>query len=70
MEAGDILLKRGLLDEQQLQRTRDAREGNARLDKVAKRRGGEARFESLSATFRAATRLEVGFWDMGLERRI
>ena len=41
-----------------------------RLDDLAARRGGDARFESLSATFRAATRLEVGFWDMGLHRRI
>lgn len=47
-----------------------ARGAVARLDDLAARRGGEARFESLSATFRAATRLEVGFWDMGLERRI
>ncbi len=40
----------------------------ARLDDLAARRGGDARFESLSATFRAATRLEIGFWDMGLNR--
>ncbi len=43
------------------------------LDRVAARRLGAAaeqsgRWDSLSRTFRAATRLEVGFWDMGLER--
>ena len=47
-----------------------ARGAVKRLDRLARRRGGEARFDSLSATFRAATRLEVGFWDMGLHRRI
>ncbi len=38
----------------------------ARLDDLAARRGGDGRFDALSATFGAATRLEVGFWDMGL----
>jgi len=54
-----------------------ARTAVAQLDRVARRRlGGEpersARWPSLTRTFRAATRLEVGFWDMGLappERR-
>lgn len=36
------------------------------LDDLATRRGGEARFASLAATFHTATRLEVGFWDMAL----
>jgi len=46
-----------------------ARGAVMRLDDLARRRGGDARFESLSATFNAATRLEVGFWDMGLNLR-
>ncbi len=37
----------------------------AELDRLAAARGGEARFEELARTFRAATRLEVGFWEMG-----
>ena len=41
----------------------------ARLDDLAARRGGDARFAALSTTFNAATRLEVGFWDMGLGLR-
>ncbi len=41
----------------------------ARLDDLARRRGGDARFDNLSATFSAATRLEIGFWDMGLDLR-
>ena len=42
-------------------------QGAARqLDDLAIRRGGAARFDSLAATFSAATRLEAGFWDMGL----
>ena len=40
----------------------------ARLNKIAKQRGGEARFASLSRDFSAATLLEVGFWQMVLER--
>ncbi len=43
-----------------------ARDAVARLDDLALRRGGEARFDSLAATFSAATRLEAGFWDMGM----
>ena len=38
----------------------------ARLDDLGARRGADARFESLAATFSAATRLEAGFWDMGM----
>jgi len=37
------------------------------LDRLFARRGGEARFADLSATFTAATRLEAGFWQMGLD---
>ncbi|MDE1172644.1 MAG: thiaminase II [Parvibaculaceae bacterium] len=40
------------------------------IDKInimAARRGGEARFESLAHTFAAATRLEGAFWQMGLD---
>lgn len=46
-----------------------ARGAVERLDDLARRRGGDARFAALSATFNAATRLEVGFWDMGLGLR-
>ena len=40
-------------------------EAIAALDRLALR-ASEERFESLCKTFRQATRLEVGFWDMGL----
>ena len=43
-----------------------ARGAVARLDDLGARRGADARFESLAATFSAATRLEAGFWDMGM----
>ncbi len=43
------------------------REAIATLDRLAERRGGEARFDALAHTFHAATRLEVGFWQMGLD---
>lgn len=39
-----------------------------RLDTLAAARAGAGRFASLSKTFLQATRLEIGFWDMGLER--
>lgn len=38
----------------------------ALLDRLSSSRGGEARFAELSRTFDAASRLEAGFWDMGL----
>jgi thiaminase/transcriptional activator TenA len=37
----------------------------AQLDRLGRARGGEARFESLARLFAHATRLEVGFWEMG-----
>ena len=37
------------------------------LDALAARRGGQARLAGLSATFRAATRLEAAFWQAGLD---
>lgn len=37
------------------------------LDRLAERRGGDARYDSLLKTFRDATRLESGFWQMGLD---
>ena len=37
------------------------------LEALAARRGGAARFESLSAVFRIATRLEAAFWQAGLD---
>ncbi|MEH6403712.1 MAG: thiaminase II [Sneathiella sp.] len=37
------------------------------IDKLAVSRFTEARFESLSKTFREASRLEAGFWQMGLD---
>lgn len=39
----------------------------AKINAMASRRGGDTRFESLSATFSAATRLESAFWQMGLD---
>jgi thiaminase/transcriptional activator TenA len=36
------------------------------LDKLATLRLGPGRFENLVKTFRQATILEIGFWDMGL----
>ena len=36
------------------------------LDRLSATRGGDARFADLSRTFDAASRLEAGFWDMGL----
>ena len=38
----------------------------AQLDRLAVSRGGEARFVDLVQAFRAATVLESGFWQMGL----
>lgn len=38
------------------------------MDRLAAERMPEARFPQLAATFAAATRLEIGFWDMGLHR--
>jgi thiaminase/transcriptional activator TenA len=37
----------------------------AQLDRLGRARGGEARFDSLARLFAHATRLEVGFWEMG-----
>ena len=42
-----------------------AEDAVARLDSVAARRGGGARFPRLAELFAQATRLEIGFWDMG-----
>lgn len=39
----------------------------AHIDRLAARRGGDARFDDLARTFRQATDLEVGFWQMGLD---
>lgn len=38
----------------------------AQVDRLAAKRGGEARFDALARTFAAATELEVDFWQMGL----
>ena len=38
----------------------------ARLERIGAARGADARYESLLASFVAATRLEAAFWDMGL----
>lgn len=40
-----------------------------KLDRQAARRGGEARYADLLATFTAATRLEEAFWEMGWRKR-
>lgn len=37
------------------------------LDRLAARRGGDARFADLARTFTVATELEAGFWQMGLD---
>jgi thiaminase/transcriptional activator TenA len=39
----------------------------AQLDSLYARRGGEARFDDLAKTFTTASRLEAGFWEMGLK---
>lgn len=39
----------------------------AQLDRLLERRGGPGRVDSLIRTFGEATRLEVGFWQMGLD---
>jgi len=39
----------------------------AQVDRLAARRGGDARFDDLARCFRQATDLEVGFWQMGLD---
>jgi thiaminase/transcriptional activator TenA len=49
-----------------------AKAAAAQLDRVAAKRLGDApaaspRWPALTKTFRTATRLEIGFWDMGLE---
>src|SRR5271170_2915427 len=44
-----------------------AEEAKAALDEQFARRGGEGRFPALAASFTAATRLEAGFWQMGLD---
>ncbi len=38
----------------------------AQLDRLARTRMTEQRFPELARTFRQATRLEIGFWEMGL----
>lgn len=37
------------------------------LETLAERRGGAARFDDLAQSFRTATELEVGFWQLGLD---
>jgi thiaminase (transcriptional activator TenA) len=44
-----------------------AADAMAFLDRLDTRRGGNARFDSLAQTFKMATELEVGFWQMGLD---
>ena len=43
-----------------------ARDAAAFIEGLAQRRGGGARLDSLCATFGAATRLEIAFWEQGL----
>jgi len=43
------------------------RDAVERLDRLWARRGNEARYPALLETFRAASRLESGFWQMGLD---
>lgn len=44
-----------------------ARGAVSQLDALFARRGGEARYDSLLKIFQEATRLEAGFWQMGLD---
>lgn len=39
----------------------------AHLDELMARRGGSGRFDRLAQTFEEATRLEIAFWQMGLD---
>jgi len=39
----------------------------AALDRLFAARGGVARMAALTRTFRQATRLEIDFWQMGLD---
>jgi len=43
-----------------------ARNQVSQLDRLMERRGGPGRMEGLTTLFRQATRLEAGFWEMGL----
>jgi thiaminase/transcriptional activator TenA len=43
------------------------RAAEEQLDRLWTRRGNEARYQPLLETFRAACRLESGFWQMGLD---
>ena len=47
-----------------------AKEEVHHLDELASSRVGPTRFESLVKTFRQATSLEVGFWEMGLNMQM
>jgi thiaminase (transcriptional activator TenA) len=44
-----------------------ARDAARYIERLAVRRGAEARFDGLTRTFGEATRLEVNFWQQGLE---
>jgi len=45
-----------------------ARSVSRQMDALAQARASDARMDSLARTFAQATRLEIGFWDMGLDR--
>lgn len=45
-----------------------ALEAVAELDRLWRERAGGGRIDSLARTFREATRLEIAFWQMGLDR--
>jgi len=42
----------------------------AQMQQLARQRAGPERFAGLAKTFRDATRLEVGFWEMGMHREL
>ena len=44
-----------------------ARAALDQLERIGARRGAESRFGDLAKNFSAATRLEIGFWQMGLD---
>ena len=47
-----------------------AASASAQLDDLGVRLGGDARIDRLSHIFHDATRLEIGFWQMGLDRSL
>ena len=49
---------------------RVAAQAIAQLGDLGARLGGDARIDRLSRIFHDATRLEIGFWQMGLDQSL